>query len=252
MALDLNDKSGNGNNLTNVNTVADITTSLPFAASTHAAGFTTASSQRLEASDSTSLHPSTKYTLETWVKFSSLPASGGAMYLINKSSDNNAGGFYMSLYNNAGTYWLYGDANNTGSFVLYHVTVTPSTGTWYHYAITCDVTLGAGLKMEFFVNGSSVGNGTAQFDNAIGTIATTTLPLTLGCNIQSDNTTRGAFLDGQLDDVRYWKDTVRTATQISNNYQSLLTGTETGLGAYYPFEALPVATTGGTLLFMGV
>ncbi len=53
-ALDLNDKSGNGNTLTNVGG-DEITTNLPFVASTEAVGLVAANSDRLYASDSVSL-----------------------------------------------------------------------------------------------------------------------------------------------------------------------------------------------------
>lgn len=100
MAIDLNDKTANGNNLTN-NSGAEITASLPFAASTIAVDLESSTPAYMTAADSASLSLTGDLSLETWVKFESTPASGDSMYILSKW-DNISGNkrgytFYLSI-----------------------------------------------------------------------------------------------------------------------------------------------------------
>ncbi len=92
--------------------------------------------------------------------------------------------------------------------------------TWTHIAITRN-----GSSWSFYVNGAfdstKTGNATA-LDNTtlrIGRIAPTT----------------GAGFRGEISDVRVWN-TVRTGPQIQANYNSRLTGSESGLSYYWQLD----------------
>lgn len=229
MALYLNDKTSNGNTLTNVNTVTEWTADTPFAQSTSAARFVAASTQYLTAADSTSLSITNNMTEEMWVKFDSLPSSGNSMAFIGKyKAATGQNSHLLRLQNNAGTYEIHifissDGTNGNESFVTW----TPSTGTWYHLAVTF-----ASGSVKFYINGSQQGTtqsntSTSIFDGtvveSIGSWDTTGTPANL--------------FDGKIDDVRVWS-VVRTQTEINNNKSIELTGTETNLNAYWPFEAV--------------
>jgi hypothetical protein len=226
MALDLNDKSPNGNNLTNVG-AAEVTTGLPFAASTEAVDLEASESDYLQANDSPSLSITGDLTIECWVKFESLPAVGNDMAFVAKWGDAAGERSYLfRISNSSGTYqlqfWTSTDGTNYEGKTK-NLSSAPSLGTWYHYAVTFDAST---ATAEFFVNGSSIGTNTGTHTS----IADTSQVLHLG---KGSETTW--YLDGMLDEVRIWND-IRTSTEISDNYQKELSGAEANLVAYWPFE----------------
>ena len=243
MALDLNDKTSNNNTLTNVNGVTEVTTSLPFSASTSAAGFASASNQYLTAADSASLSQTGTMTIEFWIKYTTLPTAGNAIQIVAKDNGSTQRSYGVYDQNVAGTHQLHiYISDNAGNFDDYYITHGPATGTWYHYAFTITPANASATTFEFFLNGVSQGNGTANLSNNISAIADTNVVFSLGA--RSDGLSP---INAQMDDVRVWS-TVRTSTQISTNYQNELSGGESGLVAYYPFEATIPAKSGGSFL----
>jgi Concanavalin A-like lectin/glucanases superfamily len=91
--------------------------------------------------------------------------------------------------------------------------------------------LSTGSTMEIFVNG--VSDGSVSWSGNPG--YATNNYVRIGC--ANTTGTDLYFLNGNVDDVRVWN-VARTQSQISSNYQNELTGTESGLVAYYPFENL--------------
>jgi hypothetical protein len=234
MAIDLNDKSGNSNTLTNSG-AAEVTASLPFAASTIAADFEAADPDYMEASDSTSLSITGDVTIEFWVKFESTPSSGNAVDIVSKSTTTGDQRSYrVGLINNAGTLQLFFAYSTDGTFQAgndVRKNWSPSTATWYHVAIVFDASVpDVTYYVDTVAQGSPVsGSGTSLFNSSSA--------LRLGNNPEG-----GAALDGVLDEVRVWN-TERTSTQIADNYNLELAGNETGLVAYWPFEATIATTT---------
>lgn len=245
MALNLLDITSNNNDLTNSG-AAEVTTSLPFATSTIAAGLTSSESDYLYAADSATLSPTTTWTVEMWVKFTTLPSSNGTMELINKGDWSTGGrNLDIGIYNNAGTYRIFAEVDQNSDYSVrdnYIVNCSPSlsTGTWYHFAVTCNVGNASATTFEFFQNGSSLGNGSAQVSDNCSSIYNGTTAVRLGCAL--DTGSNGYFLNGVIDEVRIWDD-VRTSTEISNNKDSELTGSEANLVAYWPFETDVLVTT---------
>ncbi|MDJ0569076.1 MAG: LamG domain-containing protein [Pleurocapsa sp. MO_192.B19] len=92
-------------------------------------------------------------------------------------------------------------------------------GVEYHVAL-----VESGTNTEVFINGVSQGIMNRGFSGRQG----------LDFHIGSSNGTR-EFFEGTIDDVRVWS-TVRSAAEISDNYQNSLTGEEAGLVAYWNFE----------------
>lgn len=236
MALDLNDKTANGNTLTNNNGATEITASLPFAQSSKAAQLALASSQYFSAVDSASLSPTGNLTIEMWVKFTSLPIDNGAiMAFCTKGVPNNYSWLFGSLQASSAIY-LYAEISSNGSTSDGILQAwTPSTGVWYHIAL---VFTAATSKYQFFVDGVQVGadqNGTRT------SIFNSAEALLLGAY---NAAVPARFLNGQIDEVRVWN-TARTVTQLANNKSIELVGNESGLAAYWPLEATLGAGSSG-------
>ena len=122
-------------------------------------------------------------------------------FLINKNS-------YFLRVDNSGE-----SVNLTKENVVdQRVSFSFSTGTWYHYAAVQSPT-----EVEYFIDGSSIGSYENSDDYA---------------TISARSFVIGGNWDGLIDEVRVWND-VRTATEISDNYQKELVGDEAGLVAYW-------------------
>ena len=92
--------------------------------------------------------------------------------------------------------------------------------TWVHFAITR-----SGSTVTLYKNGVSASTGTNS--SSAGNS---------GSILYIGSETAGAtFYGGKLEEMRFWN-VARTATEISNNMNTSLAGTETGLVAYYKFD----------------
>jgi hypothetical protein len=139
------------------------------------------SNDRVTVRDSNSLDLTTRLTLETWVKFDTLPNNRIQTLIFKKrnSTSFNYGLFYFQgiafqIRANGSNYTLEDDSNL-------------QTGIWYHVAATYD-----GSRMRIFVNGQQTASRSAS-----GSISTSSEHLTLGYN-----TILGNALDGTLDETR--------------------------------------------------
>src|SRR3990167_4982049 len=227
MALDLNDKTANGNNLTNVNTVTEVTVGLPFAGSTSAADFERDSSQHFTADDSVSLSITSDLTIETWVKFESIGSEGYVGLVSKGTNTGDLRSYLFSQQANAGDDKLSLFISSTGANnEILQVTWNPVAGTWYHVAVTWDA---SAATAKFYVDGVQQG---ADQTGALTAIFNSTVGVELGGDNFGTN-----YFDGQLDDVRIWND-IRTVTEIDDNKSVEQTGSEDNLVAYWPFEAL--------------
>lgn len=236
MALDLNDKTSNGNNLTNNNGITEVTSSLPFAQSTSAADLESTSSQFFSASDSASLSITSDLTLEGWFKFETL-ANNGVYTLLSKWAGDVANGLSYIIYvlvdgsgNKTINFNVSDDGTNGGTTATWSVSL--STATWYHLAVTYNAAGGSSiLYLDTTAQATKTGMDTSIYNS------------TVDFRIGANEVTETNFFDGVVDDVRVWND-IRTATEIANNYNVELAGNEANLVAYWPFEA----SLGGTAL----
>lgn len=233
MALDLTDKTANGNNLTN-NGAAEYTTSLPFAGCTTAAEFVASETDYMYVNDTASLSLTGDFTLETWARFTTTPGSG-AYTLLSKFNDVG-GAFYTYIWqlrkNASLQTWMNYSADGASTSPQ-GVNWTPSTSTWYHMALTFKAST---KKINFYINGSL--QGTEQ-TGAYGSIYDNSKPFTIGA-WDIDGTVADK-MNGQMTDMRVWN-VVRTATEINNNKAVHLTGSESGLVAYWPMHSLVTAS----------
>jgi len=98
---------------------------------------------------------------------------------------------------------------------------TMTTGTWTHLAVVLD----GSHTASFYRNGALLASVT---HTAGGRESTHTLNI-------GRNPTGTEYWEGYLDEIRVWN-TARTPQQIADHYNRKVTGSESGLVAYYPFD----------------
>jgi hypothetical protein len=148
--------------------------------------------------------------LSFWVKFSSLPTSGGFVTLLSRRSGTSAG-WELSLTDvGSGNYdMVFEDENGTPHYST--ITTSLSTGTWYHFVLNWT---NSSHAFELYKNNSSVGTNT----NAVA-LTGGTLAFTIGASASSPS--------AQVDEVGIWSRTL-TANEVSGLYNS-------GNGRSHPF-----------------
>jgi hypothetical protein len=221
--IDLGDKTTNGNDLTN-HGVTEWASDFPFSTSTKAVNLSAASSQYLSVADNAAWKPTPNMTVEFWAKFTNLPGSGNYPAIVSNLSSTNSLGWDVFYDGDTGKLRFY--IQTLGSSINVSSNTALSTGSWHHYAITFD-----GTTVKFYLDGAADGSVTAPITLAY---ESGQHPL-IGALFFGDIVDR--FIDAKVDDVRIWNVT-RTGTQVNDNKDFELAGTESGLAAYYPFETL--------------
>jgi uncharacterized protein YjdB len=172
-------------------------------------------SDRVVVSNSNSLNPS-QVTVELWVYLSRIIPSGSNQFLLAKGDDGTQGSYYLSQ--NGDQFHFYIGANGVDQIYAQTIPLSLQTNRWYHVAGTYD-----GSNLNIYVDG--VLKGTTSGIIIIGN----SLPLTLGCQNRSGV---NYYLNGGLKEVRVWN-LARTASEIQSSMNSILTGSESGLVAYW-------------------
>lgn len=239
MAIDLLDHTVNNNDLTNSGAAESADT--PFASSSTSADLEASEGDYLSAIDSASLSFTGDFTLECWVKLESQPGFGLTYSLITKDAPGVSRSFDF-FYDHQGDGIKYLDVyifSNLTTWDRVNLAYTLPLDTWTHLALTCTIANATATEFEFFVNGVSQGNGAVVDNNNISSMADSTTDLQIGAWSSSST------FDGLMDEVRIWND-VRTVTEINNNKSVELTGNESNLVAYWPFETADADTTTST------
>jgi len=176
------------------------------------------SSQYLSKTDTASLSIIGDLTLEMWVKFESITGTNRLIskYIYNASDDRS-----YAFDNSADTIRLVISDDGIGITTV-SVSWTPSLATWYHMAVTYDASAGSAT---FYIDGVQQGATQTGLDTSI---YDGTAPFEIGA-VDNGGTIN---FDGLIDEVRVWSD-IRTATEISDNYQKELTGSEANLVGYW-------------------
>jgi hypothetical protein len=141
------------------------------------------------------------YTKECWV------------YANSTTCDN-------MISSNTDPFWITSGHLSAGNGSSYSVVTDPgafSANTWTHVAVTYDA---ATHTMKLYKNGSLVATNTSSPSYSGGAIA-------LGHHYNG-----GCYFQGQLDEVRIWSRALCQA-EIQNNENCELSGSQTGLLAYY-------------------
>ncbi len=184
-----------------------------------------ASSQYAEISDSPTID-SASLTAEGWFNFAS---TSGTQALITKAAGKGSSSSFAITY--SGLYltaWIGGPGGN-GSSISYGW--TPQLGTWHEIAFTFD---SPSQTETLYLDGLPVASGSAN-----QTIGYDSNPVFLGA--QSQNGALGNWFDGTMDEVRFWNSALPQAT-IQANMNTTLTGSESGLDAYYTFDSITSGT----------
>ena len=164
------------------------------------ASLASASSQSLGVSATASMATMTaKMTVESWVKFTSLPSSGNKMILASKMSASPQMGWEYGIKRQGSSYQLYFQGSLNGTTVteiktgkLSNADVTALTAGFNHITVTWN--LGS---VRLYIGGVLKATGT------IGTAGTATLfnnsssVLKIGTNASG-----GSYLNGVIDEVR--------------------------------------------------
>ncbi|MEP2023767.1 LamG-like jellyroll fold domain-containing protein, partial [Reichenbachiella sp.] len=159
-------------------------------------------------------------TLESWIKLDG--TTGERVIVAQGTGPYN---YYLKV--------------NTANFVDFTVEADtyqsllatfPTDGLWHHLAAIYD-----GAQLKIYIDGVDTGGSTALSGNVKNTGNFNT---GIGAN-------NGAleFFDGQIDEVRIWN-VARTVTEVNNNLNASLLGTESGLVAYYSFDNTTVTALG--------
>ena len=164
------------------------------------------------------------YTIEMWIN----------------SADYLANDIYVTWRQN--TQVIFGGWAADGSFNNTSVGLSPieansgpgttlNSGSWHHLALVYN-----GSERIYYIDGVAV--NTVPTTGSLTTNSTYVQGLTIGARFdgsqQHTNTT--------FEDVRIWE-TARSAAEINSSAVNNLTGTETGLIAYYRFDDGPGSTT---------
>ncbi|MEJ5165978.1 MAG: LamG domain-containing protein [Thermoanaerobaculia bacterium] len=196
---------------------------------------TTDTNEYIEVPDSNFLDLTTELTIEAWIKSPGFSTNGGIVskywnygsYPNMRAYDLLARGNHIeAAFSKDGTF-------NSGSYTWLVGTKTLSLNTWYHIAVVFK----RGEYARLYINGILDVENT----NPIQSIYTTNAPLRIGVDFNPSDTTR--FFIGNIDEVRIWN-VARSQEQIRSTMCKKLTGTETGLVAYWRLDE-----TSGTVAY---
>lgn len=176
-----------------------------------------------EIQDISALNNASAFTFEAWVKQANTSAFARLFHKYAGAAQDISIATYMSkLYFEVGN-----GANSYGFWSDYATTI--SNNTWYHLAAVYDGTqVNPNDRIKLYINGSLI---SLTYN---GTIPATTYNFPPGWYqfLSWDQK-----LTGFMDEVRIWN-YARTGTEINNDMNKTLAGTETGFLAYYKFDAL--------------
>lgn len=174
--------------------------------------------------DQTGLNITGDISMECWIKAESL---GTLQYLIFKSVGATGGYFFQISTDGKIRFKI--EAQNGSDITALNTDAAQitSAGVWYHIAVTMDVSVPEG---KVYINGSSV--AVTQSPSNATSIGTNTLDFAIG-----SSSAGSSYFDGLIDEVRIW-DVLRTPTEISDNYDKVLSspGSEANLQGYWQME----------------
>jgi hypothetical protein len=154
-------------------------------------------------------------TVEAWVS----PNTLGAFRTIIGNYDNGSMGFLLRIDGGFPTFWI-----GTGDGTTWNFAQSPTSipvNSWSHIAGTLD-----GNTLSIYVNGVLMKSKTVS-----GTIWPSANSIKIGGSLAGSD----EYMDGVIDELRIWSQS-RTQAEIQGSMYSELTGTESGLLAYYDFN----------------
>jgi methionine-rich copper-binding protein CopC len=178
----------------------------------------------VQVANNATLNIAKKFTIEFWLK-TAQPTQNWGRILEKGMWDE----YSVSFYGTKAKMCACLVAPVPGSYARMTVTHGPSTtalaaNAWYHVAMTYD-----GATAKLFINGKE------EFSKALASVTPRSLTKALIIGAARQNDTIEYPFKGVLDEIRLWN-VARTGTQILGSATASLTGTETGLVAYYPLN----------------
>lgn len=202
-------------------------------ANTHSLDLESTSSQFASIADAsqTGLEPGIRGTWEMWIKPESLPGAG-RVSIMNKGGEGSSAYITWRLDYDTGSVYQGVDFSGDNRDYYRETSTALSTGSWQHLAVSWDLTQASASTFEFYNGGVSKGNGTGLVANNATSYADNAYEFIIGKHKDPGTPANEVYFDGLVDDVRFWND-VRTSTEISDNYNAELTGSETNLQGYW-------------------
>ena len=164
-------------------------------------------------------------TIEMWVKWNGTQGGSADGYgaVCARQSNNYFSNQIIALTTSdpatAKIKWM-----PYGYTVAITSTISPGNNQWVHIAVTYQ-----SGSHKLYINGVQDG-GTSTLTGTINN--NSAVPFYIGAWAAGGN----CYSKSQIDEVRVWN-TIRTASEISSNYNTTLAGNETGLVAYYNFNS---------------
>ncbi|ETR66444.1 MAG: hypothetical protein OMM_12786, partial [Candidatus Magnetoglobus multicellularis str. Araruama] len=160
------------------------------------------------------------FSYELWMYSSDWPSVVGTAF-------GNTQGSGYALYFNADTIMTNVYADGVGYFNANASKSILSKG-WHHFAFTFN-----GQSLSLYIDGhltsaTNIGSNNSVYHH--GTNSTL-----LGAEVGDANTATGAYVSVIIDELRFWN-VARSAAEIRTNMCKKITGSETGLTAYYRFD----------------
>lgn len=187
-------------------------------------------------------------TVEAWVNPDELSAEGDTFISIgglggDETSAENI--MFRARIEADGSIEVLHESNSGNDRIVTWANAGITAGEWQHVAITRDVSSGTGGEYTLYVNGVSKGIETYGSAGSIDDPTGGSNGILMIGGQQSPTGGVTSDYNGQMDDVRIWNG-ARTAGEISDNFQSELSGNHTDLVANYTFDGSSVgADTAG-------
>lgn len=217
------------------------------AANTHSFDLESSSSQVATAADSASLSITGDMSGACWVNFESLPSSGNRMCMFAKweHTGSNKRNYDLALNNNSGTYELWWSHSSDGTWKgSSAVTWNLSDGTWYHVAVTVDVS----GSITFYVDGSQQGSPQASPDTS--GIQDSDRKFCIGA--EDIENTPTSYFDGKIDEMVITSD-LMSAQEISDlNSGWVATEKVDNIAAYWKLNNAYTDDSGNSNTLTGV
>ena len=169
----------------------------------------------------------TGLSYEAWISTTSTASTpsyvgNSALSVIGDTDNNIRGSFGINAGKVRYTHWT---GVSTNYDIIESIT-SVNDGNWHHIAITHDP---ISFEVNIYID------GVLDETSYTTTYQTAMAVNRIGSSYISAGPTDGDFFSGQIDEVRVWNE-VRSATDIQANYSNELTGSESGLLAYYDFS----------------
>jgi hypothetical protein len=188
---------------------------------TQCADFESSSTQYGSDSSVSGITFTDDFTVEGWYKFESYPSSAGTLL----SRWNGTSGWDLRV-NSSGQLSLSGFNGSSANESYTVAQQSVPLGVWVHIAVCLDMSTFTAAGSPIYINGVSV-------PVSVGRAGTNPTALVQAGNLELGSRNGGTLtFDGMMSDIRLWS-VVRTATQVRDNMNHQLVGSETNLIGYW-------------------